>query len=40
MERSISDKFISQKFNYNSEENVSIGELIIDVAGERIQHWF
>lgn len=40
MERSVSGKFIPQKFRYNSEEDISIGELFIDVAGERIQHWF
>ncbi len=40
MERSVSGKFIAQKFTYDSKNNVSIGELPIDVAGERVQQWF
>ncbi len=40
MERSVSGKFISQKFIYDSKSGVSIGELPIDVAGEKIQQWF
>lgn len=40
MERSVSGKFISQKFIYDSKNGVSIGELPIDVAGEKIQQWF
>ena len=36
MERSVSGKFIPQKFVYDSENDVSIGEFPSDVAGERI----
>lgn len=36
MERSVSGKFISQKFIYDSENDVSIAELPSNVAGERI----
>jgi len=40
MERSVSGKFISQYFIYDSLNKVSIGELPINVANERIQQWF
>lgn len=40
MERSVSGKFISKNFTYDSQNRVSIGELPIDVAGEKIQEWF
>lgn len=40
MERSVSGKFISKNFTYDSQNGLSIGELPIDVAGEKIQEWF
>lgn len=39
MERSVSGKFISQTFTYNSKNNVSIGELPVNVTGEEINVW-
>lgn len=39
MERSVSGKFISQTFTYDSKNNVSIGELPVDVTGEVISAW-
>lgn len=39
MERSVSGKFISQTFTYDSKNNVSIGELPVDVTGEIISTW-
>ena len=40
MERSVSGKFISQIFAYDSKNGISIGELPINVSGERINTWF
>lgn len=40
VERSVSGKFISQTFVYDTKNGVSIGELPIDVAGEIVQQWF
>ena len=39
MERSVSGKFINQKFIYDSKNNVSIAELPINVGGEKINTW-
>lgn len=40
MERSVSGKFISQNFVYNFKNNISVGEIPINVAGEKIESWF
>jgi len=39
MERSVSGEFISQKFVYDSENKVSIGELPVNVGGEIVSKW-
>lgn len=39
MERSVSGKFIPQKFSYDSKNGVSIGEFPINVCGEKIFTW-
>lgn len=39
MERSVSGKFIPQTFTYDSKNNVSIGELPVNVTGEEISVW-
>lgn len=39
MERSVSGGFIAQKFTYDSKNDVSIAELPINVAGEKINVW-
>lgn len=39
MERSVSGKFISKTFTYDSINDVSIGELPVNVTGERISAW-
>ena len=39
MERSVSGKFIPQTFTYDSKNNVSIGELPVNVTGEKISVW-
>ncbi len=39
MERSVSGKFILQKFTYDSKNGVSMAELPINVAGEKIFTW-
>lgn len=39
MERSVSGKFISQIFTYDSKNNVSIGDLPANVTGEEISIW-
>lgn len=41
MERSVSGRFhIDKTFIYDEESDMSIGELPINIAGERIQTWF
>lgn len=40
MERSVSSNFISQKFTYDAQNKVSIGEFPMNVAGEKIESWF
>ena len=39
MERSVSGKFIPQKFSYDSKNGVSIGEFPINVCDEKIFTW-
>lgn len=39
MERSVSGKFISQTFTYDSKDNASIGEFPVNVTGEVISAW-
>ncbi len=39
VERSVSGKFILQKFTYDSKNGVSIAELPTNVAGEKIVTW-